>query len=271
MNSRLPGRSSACWDRTATATMCSRSQPPLPLRRSLRPLQSRPDTASFQRGFSQLRMNEAVSEFVEAAVRRYDEELNRAGFRTKSCGDRTRTGRGGTRRAWARRAHRQLDGRLSFAAPKGGVASPCRNRRLAPDGGRCPLSVGHTLMPWGDLPWLDAAGLLLRVEQWIRNAADGWVADAPSSTWRHTTAPASLLEGPECPANTHHRQVGRNRRPLVPSHTADGHGSYGVEGYPRRTPPAPPSVRSRRRRRVGGKPDRFVNGIAVDLGEMTHP
>jgi hypothetical protein len=123
-------------------------------------------------------MNDAATEFVEAAVRRYDEELNRAGFRTTRCGESPADW------SWVGHVepeHEELTVSLKegfpFAAPR--VALPARagtaDWHQTADGVLC-LWDTHAQ---GDLPWLDAAELLGRVQQWIRNAADGWVADAP--------------------------------------------------------------------------------------------
>jgi len=216
-------------------------------------------------------MNDAATEFVEAAVRRYDEELNRAGFRTTRCGESPADW------SWVGHVepeHEELTVSLKegfpFAAPR--VALPARagtaDWHQTADGVLC-LWDTHAQ---GDLPWLDAAELLGRVQQWIRNAADGWVADAPQLDLEAYKSPRVITRRgqsvlPILIIDRWADLADHWFRATMPTDT----GLMELKGYPRRTPPATSSVRSRRRRRGRGRPDRFVNGIAVDLGEMTHP
>ena len=123
----------------------------------------------------------AVDAHVQAAVRRYDEELNRAGFRTVSCGDTPSEWR------WRGRIEEagekvEIETALTRRFPYGppDVVLPDRAGRAGwhrGAGGVLCLWDSHTL---GDLPWMDVPGLLERVRQWIAKDAGGWSDDDPA-------------------------------------------------------------------------------------------
>lgn len=216
-------------------------------------------------------MIDTSNDFVEGAIRRFDDDLNRAGFRTTRCGDSPQdwewVGKVGPERE---RVTVRLNDGFPFMAPR--VALP--GRTGTPDWHQ---TADGVLCLWdthaqGDLPWLDVPRFVARVEEWLRSAADGWVADAPQLDLEAYNNPRILTRKnhvvlPVLVVNAWEEIAGHWFRATLP---ADA-GLMVVKGHARKAPPTLPAPRARRRRKGPVKPDKFVNGGAVDLGEMTRP
>lgn len=216
-------------------------------------------------------MTDRASDFVDAAIRLFDENLNRAAFRTTSCGDSL------TDWAWASRlepGHEEVTVSLvegfPFVAPK--VVLPARagtsDWHQTAEGTLC-LWDTHAQ---GDLPWLDVSRLIDRVQQWLRNAAEGWVADAPQLDLEAYNNPRTITRNqrivlPILVVNSWTDIANRWFHVTRPTDT----GLMELKGYPRTTSPAIPGARSRSRRSRGGRSAKFTNGLAVELGELTRP
>lgn len=216
-------------------------------------------------------MIDTSTEYVDAAIRGFDNGLNWAGFRTTSCGDAPAdwewVGKVGPDRETVTV---RLNAGFPFTAPR--VALPCRagtsDWHQTGDGVLC-LWDTHAQ---GDLPWLDVPQLVARVEEWIRNSADGWADDAPQLDLEAYNNPRIIT-----------RKNGIVLSVLVVSAWDDIAGRWFqaalradtglmvVKGDARETPPAIHVPSDRRARKRPVKPDKFVHGVAVDLGEMTQP
>lgn len=167
-----------------------------------------------------------------------------------------------------------LEDDFPFAAPK--VVLPQRRAQAdwhqTMDGSLC-LWDNHSK---GDQPWLDGAGLVARVEEWIVRADAGWVDDAPQLDLEAYNRPRLIV------------QNGHRLHPFLVIEEWDqiaGHwftanapnatGVISVRAAQLPLPHAPPRTRSanrkRGRKRKARRTERFLNGVAVDLGEMTAP
>lgn len=216
-------------------------------------------------------MIDTSTDFVDAAIRHFDGDLNRAGFRTSSCGDAPGdwewTGKVGPERE---RITVRLNAGFPFTAPK--VALP--GRAGTPDWHQ---TADGVLCLWdthaqGDLPWLDVPRLLARVEEWIGNAAGGWAAGAPQLDLEAYNNPRTLFRKnhvvlPVLVVNGWADIACCWFQATLPADT----GLMAVKGYARKAPPALPTPGARRRRKGPVRRDKFVHGVAVDLGEMTRP
>jgi len=216
-----------------------------------------------------------AAEQVETAIRRFDEALNCAGFRTRSSGDSL------TDWAWSGRLGPErepvtitLPAGFPFAMPV--VVLPHRAGRSdwhQTAGGALCLWSTHSK---GDLPWLEVPGLVRRIEEWITNAEAGWADDAPQLDLEAYNNPriqgrGQQLNVPLLVVEKWDEIAGHWFRAKQPRDT----GLVELIGAHRPVPPAPRRQRSgkRKRARHGRRPtpERFLDGLAVDLGEMTTP
>lgn len=211
-------------------------------------------------------------QYIEAAIRGFDEALNRAGFRTVSCGDAPDdwewAGRVGPQRE---RVAIKLGEGFPFHTPT--VALPDRagtaDWHQTADGVLC-LWNTHAQ---GDLPWLDVPQLVARIEEWMGNAADGWALDAPQLDLEAYNNPRFITRRnkvllPVLVVNAWSDIAGCWFRATLPADT----GVMEVKGHASKSAPTVPQPKPRRRGRKGsGRRDKFVHGVAVDLGEMTQP
>lgn len=220
-------------------------------------------------------MTRLGAEFVEAAIRRFDEGLNRAGFRTRRSGDQPSdwewTGRLGPAEEPVMVT---IDQNFPFESPR--AVLPARADQLdwhqMPDGALC-LWDTHSK---GDQPWVDGTGLVARLEEWIAQADAGWPHDAPQldldayHEW-HVELNEGRVIFPLL-AVDHWEQI---KAGWFTTTTPDQHGlltltSTGLPA-PRVPTPRHKHPRSRNKRRGRAKQDKYLNGIAVDLGEMLAP
>jgi hypothetical protein len=212
-----------------------------------------------------------VYSHVEAVVRRYDDELNRAGFRTVSCGDTPSEWRwrGGIEEAGEKvEIQIALTRRFPYGPPD--VVLPDRVGRPSwhrGAGGVLCLWDSHTL---GDLPWMDVPGLLERVRLWIAKEAGGWSDDDPALDLEAYHAPHLVGRHP-------------NRRvPLLVLHDWSELGEYWFQATMpneygridvvsgRRLGPQP-AARTTSKRHKRARRLRHLDCVGVDLGEMTGP
>lgn len=219
-------------------------------------------------------MTELTADYVDAAVRRFDEELNAVGFRTRRCGDRVGDWEWSGRVGPAREpATITLDDDFPFSVPL--VALPDRQGRSD-----WHQTAGGVLCLWdthsrGDQPWLDGARLVCRIHEWIASADSGWVRDAPQLDLEAYNQPrvvrqAGRLVAPVLVIEDWNQIAGHWFRTTLPNDR--GLITLRVPRLP--PPPAPrlprPGKHQRgKKRKVRTEP--FVHGIAVDLGEMTTP
>ncbi|GAA2983318.1 molybdopterin/thiamine biosynthesis adenylyltransferase [Microbacterium terrae] len=220
-------------------------------------------------------MIDSTDAYVEAAIRSFDEALNRAGFQTVRCGDRPEdwewVGTVGNNRESAIVV---LASDFPFAAPS--VVLPQRSDQInwhqMPDGSLC-LWDAHSK---GNQPWLDGDGLIARVEEWIVRADAGWVDDMPqldleayNNIWLeirddHLFAPMLVIDDWD--------QIAGGWFQATPP---DQNGLMSVTGAQLLEPPMPAPPRNKKKRRSGtvrqSRPNKFLNGIAIDLGSVTKP
>lgn len=216
-------------------------------------------------------MIDTSAEYVDAAIRGFDDGLNWAGFRTIGCGDAPAdwewVGKVGPDRETVTV---RLKAGFPFTAPR--IALPSRTGtsdwHQTADGVLC-LWDTHAQ---GDLPWLNVPQLVARVEEWIRNSADGWADDAPQLDLEAYNNPRIITRKsgivlPVLVVNAWDDIVGGWFQAALRADT----GLMVVKGYARKTPPAIPVPSARRARKRPVKPDKFVHGVAVDLDEMAQP
>lgn len=220
-------------------------------------------------------MTSPVDAYVETAIRRFDEGLNSAGFRTQTCGDRPSDwlwrGVVGSNREPAIVA---IGEDFPFEAPW--VILPQRADRVdwhqMPQGLLC-LWDSHSK---GSQPWLDGHGLVARVEEWVAEVEGGWANDMPQldleayhSIWEMDQGERSLV--PLLVIEEWEQLVGGWFRTTRP----DANGLIRVTST-QLAPPAPTTQPRRTSRRPSqrtrqARPDKYFNGVAVDLGEITKP
>lgn len=214
-------------------------------------------------------INSDVDAYTQALIRHLDEELNRAGFRTLSCGDSSSewkwSGKAGPQKEVAEIA---LTDRFPYSPPD--VVLPNRHGHTSwHRDARGVLCLWDTHAQ-GDLPWLDVPTLLGRVKEWIENDDAGWANDAPALDLEAYHHPHRLLRGQ------------RIEYPLlviddwnaVAEHwfRVKSPGEYGrmdLAGGRRLAPKI--RVKSKSRKKKGHGAGNFLDGVAVDLGEMAAP
>ncbi|WP_435528111.1 ThiF family adenylyltransferase [Microbacterium aurantiacum] len=220
-------------------------------------------------------MTDNAEAYIEAAIRRFDEALNRGGFQTVKCGDLPEdwewTGTVGSEHEPAMVA---LTSDFPFGAPS--VVLPQRSDQIdwhqMPDGSLC-LWDAHSK---GSQPWLDGDGLIARIEEWIAHADAGWVDDMPqldleayNNIWLeirddHLFAPLLVIDVWD--------QIAGGWFQTTPP---DENGLMSVTRAQLSEPSMPAPTRNKKRRRSGtvrqGRPNKFLNGIAIDLGSVTKP
>lgn len=220
-------------------------------------------------------MSQTTGAYVEAAVRRFDEALNRARFRTVKCGDSPDdwewSGTAGKNRE---PAIISLTSDFPFASPR--VVLPRRVDEIdwhqMPDGSLC-LWDSHSL---GSQPWLDGVGLLSRIEEWIAHAEAGWADDMPQLDLEaYNNLWLEIRDGqwftPILAIDDWEQIAGGWFRTTPP----DENGLLTVTSAQLSEPAMPIPPRNRQNRRAGfsrqNRPNKFLNGIAVDLGKVTKP
>ncbi|WP_226347253.1 ThiF family adenylyltransferase [Agilicoccus flavus] len=216
-------------------------------------------------------MSNDAQEFVEAAIRRLDEELNRRNFRTVRAGELPRdwewTGRVGPARETATVTLREG---YPYSAPN--VFLPDRA-----DTGGWHTAPGGLLCLWTEnsqapMPWLNVQTLIERVEEWIAAADAGWVEDMPQlDVEAYNLAHCAVVGGT------------RTRTCLLIDHWDDIAGGWFRASQPGsggvmqlqvvKTSPPPASLPTStgRRPRKKHKADRYLNGVAVELGALRGP
>lgn len=220
-------------------------------------------------------MSQTTDAYVEAAVRRFDEALNRARFQTVKCGDAPEAWEwSGTVGETPEPATISLTKDFPFAAPRVILTQRVNeiNWHQMPDGSLC-LWNAHSL---GSQPWLDGDGLIARIEEWIARSAAGWADDMPqldleayNNLWPVARdgqwfTPVLAIDDWEQVAGGWFRTTPPNENGLLTVTRAQ------LSEPPR---PAPP--RNKRKRRAGlstaNRSNKFLNGIAIDLGRVTKP
>jgi hypothetical protein len=214
-----------------------------------------------------------TADYIDASVRRFDEEMNRVGFRTQRCGDSAGdwewSGRVGPSREPVTIT---LDDSFPFSVPI--VALPGRKGRSD-----WHQTVDAVLCLWdthskGDQPWLDGVRLVRRIEEWIASAEVGWEGDAPQLDLEVYNHPRVV------------QQAGQFVIPVLViddwneisehwfrANLPNASGLISVRAARLPPPPAPQRPNRPKGKRGKGKTrtERFVAGVAVDLGEMTTP
>lgn len=208
----------------------------------------------------------AVDGYVQQEVRRYDEELNGAGFRTVGCGDTPGDWK------WRGRIGPTLETveitltpRFPYGPPD--VVLPERVDRPTwhrSAGGVLCLWDTHTL---GDLPWMNPTNLLDRVQLWMNKDDEGWSEDDPALDLEAYHSPHLVGSSP------------RRRVPLLvlddwadlgehwfQATTPNAYGRIDVVTGPRLGPHPVARAQSKRRPRA-----RRLDCVGVDLGEMRTP
>lgn len=212
----------------------------------------------------------AADAHVQAEVRRYDNELHRAGLRTVSCGE--------TPSEWRWRGRIEAAGvkveieiALTERFPYGPPDILLSNRAGRPGwhqgaGGALCLWDSHTL---GDLPWMDVPGLFDRVRQWIAKDSGGWSDDDPALDLEAYHAPHLVGGNP------------RRRVPLLVLHDWSDLGKHWFHATMpneygridlasgRRLGPQPAGPKSKGGKRV--RRPRHLDCVGVDLGEIAAP
>jgi molybdopterin/thiamine biosynthesis adenylyltransferase len=210
-----------------------------------------------------------VDSHVQTLVRRFDEDLNRARFRTLASGNDPSewkwTGKIGPNRE---RAEIALTVRFPYGPPD--VVLPDR-----PGHSSWHRDVAGVLCLWdthsqGDLPWLDVSMLLDRVLAWIDNDDDGWTDDEPALDLEAYHEPYLMRRG---------QRIGLpllviDDWPALAGHwfwatAPNEYGRVDIIGGRRLAPPDHAKPKSGRRERQ--RRHQPLDGLAVDLGEMTVP
>lgn len=210
---------------------------------------------------------------VEAAVRRLDEGLNRVGFRTRQCGDRPEDwGWTGKVSLTGEPVGVALDAHFPFSAPI--VTLPYRKGasdwHQTTDGVLC-LWDAHSK---GDQPWLDAAALVHRIEEWVAASESDWPDDAPQLDIEVYNHPRWIIRGdqvvlPVMVINEWADIAGHWFRVTLPNENE----ILTLRAAKQPQPPTPhrPKTKNRRRGKGRNRAAKYVNGLAVDLGEMNTP
>ncbi len=220
-------------------------------------------------------MSQTTDAYVEAAVRRFDEALNRARFQTVKCGDAPEDWEwSGTVGENPEPATISLTNDFPFAAPRVVLTQRVDeiNWHQMPDGSLC-LWNAHSL---GSQPWLDGDGLLARVEEWIAHAEAGWANDMPqldleayNNLWLEVRdgqwfTPILAIDDWEQIAGGWFRTTPPNENGLL-----------AVTSAQLSEPAMPVPPRNKKKRRAGlstqNRSNKFLNGIAIDLGRVTKP
>lgn len=220
-------------------------------------------------------MSAPADAYVEAAIRRFDEGLNRAGLRTVACGDSA--GEWQWRGSVGRGREPVVVGigeDFPFSAPW--VILPRRADRTdwhqMPNGLLC-LWDRHSQ---GSQPWLDGLGLVDRIEEWVAESNAGWADDMPQldleayhDIWQVNQGGRSFV--PLLIVEEWDQIAGGWFRTTLP----DGNGMLKVTRAQLPVPaPATQPQRSPRRpskKSTRVRPDKFFNGLAVDLGDIAEP
>lgn len=220
-------------------------------------------------------MSQTTDAYVEAAVRRFDEALNRARFQTVKCGDAPedweRSGMVGKN---PEPAIISLTNDFPFAAPRVVLTQRADeiNWHQMPDGSLC-LWNAHSL---GSQPWLDGDGLLARVEEWIAHAEAGWADDMPQLDLEaYNNLWLEVRDGqwftPILAIDDWEQIAGGWFRTTPP----DENGLLTVTSAQLSEPAMPVPPRNKKKRRAGlstqNRSNKFLNGIAIDLGRVTKP
>lgn len=219
-------------------------------------------------------MTDTTVDYVDAAVRRFDEEMNQVGFRTQRCGESVGewewSGRVGSAREPATIT---LDDSFPFSIPI--VTLPDRRGRSdwhqTLEGVLC-LWDAHSK---GDQPWLDGARLTRRIEEWIANADGGWEGDAPQLDLEAYNQPRVIQQAgqfviPVLAIDEWEQIAGHWFRANLPNDS----GLITLRGVrlpPPHAPVQPPRGKMKPGKKGKTRTERFVPGIAVDLGEMNTP
>ena len=220
-------------------------------------------------------MSDTAETYVEAAIRHFDEALNRAGFQTLRCGDLPEEWEwSGTVGQDREPAIISLSRNFPFDAPN--VVLPKRADQL--DWHQMP---GGTLCLWnnhskGSQPWLDGDRLIARVEEWKVRADAGWIDDMPqldleayNDRWLefrgdNVIAPMLVIDNWD--------QVAGGWLQTTPP---DENGLMRVTKAQLPEPPMPARPRNKTTQRTGSakqnRTNKFVNAIAIDLGKITEP
>lgn len=220
-------------------------------------------------------MTSATDVYVEAAIRHFDEALNRAGFQTVKCGDSPEewewTGTIGQERE---PAIVSLTNHFPFAAPE--VVLPRRADQVdwhqMPGGSLC-LWDAHSK---GSQPWLDGDGLIARVEEWIARADAGWVDDMPQLDLEAYNYPWLEIRDDQLfvpmLAIDEWSQIAEAWFQTTPP---DENGLMSVTRAQLSEPPIPTPPHKKKKRRAGtarqSRPNKYLNAIAIDLGKVTKP
>ncbi|MEU3332661.1 ThiF family adenylyltransferase [Glutamicibacter creatinolyticus] len=220
-------------------------------------------------------MSQTTDAYVEAAVRRFDEALNRARFQTVKCGDAPEDWE------WSGKVGKNpepvtisLTNDFPFAAPRVVLTQRVDeiNWHQMPDGSLC-LWNAHSL---GGQPWLDGDGLLARVEEWIAYAEAGWPDDMPQLDLEaYNNLWLEVRDGqwftPILAIDDWEQIAGGWFRTTPP----DKNGLLTVTSAQLSEPVMPVPQRNKKKRRAGLSPqnrsNKFLNGIAIDLGKVTKP
>lgn len=220
-------------------------------------------------------MSDHTTAYIETAIRRFDEALNRAGFQTLDCGDSPDEwkwiGKVGPNRE---PAIVSLSEGFPFAAPN--VVLPQRANEAD-----WHLMPGGILCLWddyskGNQAWLDGEGLIARVEEWIVRADAGWVDDMPqldleayNNRWLEVRddvlfAPMLVIDDWDQISGSWFRTTPPDEKGLIRVTKAQ---------IPEPTVPARP--RSKTKRRAGtarkSRSNKFLFAIAIDIGAVTKP
>lgn len=220
-------------------------------------------------------MSTKTDVYIDTAIRRFDEGLNRAGFQTLRCGDIPESWE------WAGKvgpdhepAIVSLSSDFPFAPPS--VVLPRRAEEFD-----WHLMPGGTLCLWddyskGNQAWLDGEGLIARIEEWIVRADTGWVDDMPqldleayNNPWREIREGA--LFAPILVIDDWNQISGGWFRTTPPDENA----LMRVTKAQLSEPSMPTRPRNTPKRRTGTnrqrRSNKFLNAIAIDLGAVTRP
>lgn len=215
-------------------------------------------------------MSDAARDFVDTTVRLLDEELNRRGFRTRRSGDDP------TDWEWAGQLGYEpelvrvtLQASYPFSPPN--VVLPGRVASLGWHSG-----LGGVLCLWtedaqGGMPWLNPSTLIERIEEWIINDDAGWVEDSPQLD----------LEAYQQPHFLHVKGSTMHPSLLIDCwddlsagwFTASAPDDHGVMCIKRAQlqPPSAAVLGRKGAQRKKRRQDRFLNGVAIELGELVKP
>lgn len=214
-------------------------------------------------------MSDDARDFVDAVIRRLDEGLNQLGFRTQCSGDLP------TDWEWAGQlgpnqepVRVTLQASYPFSPPN--VVLPERGANLGWHSG-----PGGVLCLWTEnaqaaMPWLDTPALIKRIEEWIDSDDAGWVKDAPQLDLEAYHSPCRrMVNG----SNVHPSLLIDRWDDLSCGwFTASLPDTHGVIRLKRvKTPPPAAAAGPHGARRSNRKSDRYLNGVAIELGELDKP